>query len=202
MMPENSRPTYGNNGLIRSVGIFCASSSKVSKKYVDSAVQVARTVVDAGWTIVYGGGGTGLMGTVATAALNAGGRVVGIRPTFISDFEGDQLGLTEMIITKTMHERIALLFERSDAFIVLPGSCGTLDEVVQAITWKRLGLHNKAIAILNQDGYFDHLLAMFDRTVDEHFVDPAFRGLYEQLKSPDSIVDYLRSYEPPARMVV
>ncbi len=179
------------------IGIFCGSSAGADGKYTRAAEALAKRIVAAGWAITYGGGGVGLMGAVARTALAAGGRVIGIRPTFISDVEGDQMGLAELVVTQTMHERVHLIFEQSDAFVALPGSCGTLDEVVQAITWKRLALHDKAIAILNLDGYYDHLAAMFERMVDEAFVSPQYRELYRFCPSVEAVITYLQGYEPP-----
>ena len=184
---------------INSVAVFCGSSSQVNGKYLRAAGDLGRAFAGAGWTTVYGGGGVGLMGALAEATLNAKGTVVGVRPTFISDLEGDQMGLTEMIITQTMHERMAIIFDKSDAFVALPGSCGTLDEVMQAVTWKRLGLHNKAVVILDQDGYFRPLLDMFGQMVEQRFVVPAFRGLYAVRADVAGVIEYLHSYQPPAQ---
>ena len=188
--------------MIENVGVYCASSSRIDKKYVKVAQDMGRAIVNEGWNLVYGGGGTGLMGAVATGALETGGKVIGIRPKFISDLEGDQLGLAELIVTDTMHERINLLMQRSDAYVILPGSCGTLDEAVQAVTWKRLSLHNKAVVFLNQDGFFDPLLAMFEKTVEQHFIASEFRDLYHSCKTVSAVVDTLKNYKPPKPMFI
>ncbi|HRX85826.1 MAG TPA: TIGR00730 family Rossman fold protein [Phycisphaerae bacterium] len=182
---------------IRSVCVFCGSSEYVADKYHQAARDIARAIAQAGWTTVYGGGGVGLMGTLARTALEAGGTIVGVRPRFITDLEGDQLGLTELIATTTMHERIALLFERSDAFIALPGSCGTLDEVIQAITWKRLALHNKPVAILDLDGFYRPLAALFEHMITEGFIVPLYRNVSRFCPDVPAVMDYLNTYEPP-----
>lgn len=185
---------------IRSVCIFCGSSEYVADKYHRTARELADAIAGAGWQLVYGGGGVGLMGTVARAAIAAGGPTLGVRPRFITDLEGDQLGLTELIATTTMHERIALLFERSDAFVALPGSCGTLDEVIQAITWKRLALHNKPIAILNLDGFYDPLAQLFEHMINEGFIVPLYRNISRFCPDVPAVMDYFRTYEPPQPM--
>lgn len=184
---------------IRSVCVFCGSSNHVAAKYHQAAKDIANAIATAGWTTVYGGGGVGLMGEVARTVIAAGAPVIGVRPAFISDIEGDQMGLTELVITETMHERIALLFEKSDAFVALPGSCGTLDEVVQAITWKRLSLHKKPVALLDLDGFYQPLAEQFKRMVEEKFIDNAYHELYRLCPTVPSVIDYLRSYEPPAK---
>ena len=183
---------------VTNVGVFCGSSNNVDPKYLRSAAELGEAIVANGWTTIYGGGGCGLMGALAYAVLGAGGEIIGVRPGHISDIEADQAGLTELIMTTTMHERIAILFDRSDAFVILPGSCGTLDELMEAVTWKRLALHNKAIVILNQDGYFDPLLAMFERIVDERFVSPAFLELYTVCRDVPEIIEQLKTHRPVA----
>lgn len=185
---------------IRSVGVFCGSSNGAHEKYASVAAALGRSIAQAGWTTVYGGGGVGLMGVIATAALQSGGKVVGVRPRFITDLEGDQMGLTELIHTATMHERVALIFERSDAFVALPGSCGTLDEVVQAITWKRLALHDKPIALLDLDGFYQPLAAQFERMIAEGFIKPAYRELCRFCRSIDQVLAYFADYQPPQPM--
>lgn len=182
---------------IESVGVFCASSSDVDGQFTSAAHELGEAIVAAGWTTVYGGGGVGLMGELARTVLRRQGRIVGVRPTFISDIEGDQMGLTEMIITKTMHERIGIIFERSDAFVTLPGSCGTLDELIETITWKRLALHNKPVVVLNTAGYFDPLLDMFERMIALKFVSPRYRELYRVCATVPETIEYLRAYTPP-----
>jgi uncharacterized protein (TIGR00730 family) len=182
---------------IKSVGVFCASSNDVHDDYLSAAAELGRSLALAGWTTVYGGAGTGLMGALARGAMAEHGAVVGVRPTFISNLEGDQLGLDELIMTRTMHERVGIMFEKSDAFVTLAGACGTLDEVIQAVTWKRLGLHNKAVVVLNTNGYFDALFDMFRRMVEERFVGRAFLELYHVCDTVGDVMDYLRAYQPP-----
>jgi uncharacterized protein (TIGR00730 family) len=183
---------------ISHVGVFCGSSSDVDKKYLRTAAELGTALATNGWSTIYGGGGVGLMGALAYAVLESGGEIIGVRPHHISDIEADQAGLSELIMTDTMHERIALIFARSDAFIALPGACGTLDELMQAVTWKRLALHNKPVIILNQDGFFDALLSMFAHMVNQRFVRPAFLELYSVCCDVPETVERLRSHRPVA----
>lgn len=183
---------------INSVGVFCASSPRVDGAYTDAAVELGRAIAAEGWTTVYGGGGVGLMGALAKAVLAAGGPIVGVRPKFISAVEADQAGLTELIFTETMHERVRIILDRSDAFVALPGACGTLDELLQAVTWKRLALHNKPVVILNLEGYFDPLLEMFTRMVELRFVSPVFLDLFEVHSTVSEAIRGLRDHTPTA----
>lgn len=185
---------------IRSVAVFCGSSNGTHHKYARVAADLGRRIAGAGWTMVYGGGGVGLMGKVAGAGLAAGGKVVGVRPHFITDLEGDQMGLSELIHVETMHERVALIFEKSDAFVALPGSCGTLDEVVQAITWKRLSRHDKPIAILNLDGFYRPLAAQFETMIEQGFIDGAYREVSRFCNTVDEVFAYFADYVPPKPM--
>lgn len=186
----------------KNVAVFCASSDQVDAAYLDEATRLGHLLADCGWTTVYGGGGTGLMGALARAVLEKKGRIIGVRPTFISDFEGDQLGLDELIQTRDMHERVGLIFEKSDAFVVLPGSCGTLDELMQTVTWKRLGLHNKPVAIINTHAYFDPVLNMFRRMTDRRFVTEKFHDLYEVYPNAASAVAAIANHQPQPAAVL
>jgi uncharacterized protein (TIGR00730 family) len=129
-----------------------------------------------GGALVYGGGNVGLMGAVADAVLSAGGEVVGVIPQVLVDMEVAHRGLTELRIVESMHHRKALMAELADAFIALPGGIGTLEELAEILTWAQLGLHSKPIALLNLDGYYDHLLRFIDHAVAERFVSPADRA--------------------------
>ena len=182
---------------IKNIAVYCASSPHVDGDYVRAAGDLGRALASAGWTTVYGGGALGLMGALADAVLGAGGRIIGVRPRFINKIEPDRKGLTEIVFTETMHQRLGVLMDRSDAFVALPGSCGTLHEVIEAITWKRLGLHNKPVILLNHGGFYDPLVRMFEHMISQRFVSPAFAELYHVCADAVSVVRYLRAYEPP-----
>lgn len=127
--------------------------------------------------IVYGGGGIGLMGILADAALASGGNVIGVIPRALADREVAHKGLTRLHVVETMHERKALMAELSDAFIALPGGFGTLEEFCEVLTWAQLGIHRKPLGLLNIERYYDHLLRMFDHAVTQRFVRPETRAL-------------------------
>lgn len=161
-----------------SVCVFCGSKSGHDSAHADLADALGKGIVEAGGELVYGGGGIGLMGRVADAVTDAGGRVVAIIPKFLDDFEVGRRDSDEFIITESMHERKALMADRADAFVVLPGGLGTLDETFEIITWKQLGLHDKPIIILNEGGYWDGLIDLIDRTIAGGFVAEKHRDLF------------------------
>lgn len=138
---------------------------------------VGQTLARRGVEVVYGGGQVGLMGVVAAAALAAGGRVVGVIPERLLEREVAHLGLTQLYVTRTMHERKARMMELADAFVALPGGIGTLDELFEIWTWRQLGYHAKPVGLLNVAGYYDGLLAFLDRAVEEGFLTPDCRAL-------------------------
>ncbi|HEY1464504.1 MAG TPA: TIGR00730 family Rossman fold protein, partial [Terriglobales bacterium] len=152
------------------VGVFCGSSSGIRPQYSQTADAVGRILAEQRLTLVYGGGKVGLMGTLANAALAAGGEVIGVIPHALMLKEVGHTGLTKLRIANTMHERKALMAELSDAFIALPGGYGTLDEFCEILTWAQLGLHNKPCGILNVNGYYDPLLELFQKSVAEGFL--------------------------------
>lgn len=155
---------------MKKVCIFCASSSLVPQTYIDEAHSVARLLVQNGCSIVYGGGSLGLMGAVADEALRLGGEVIGVIPDFMVDVEWQHKGVADMRRTQTMSERKQMMIEISDAILVLPGSTGTMDELFEAVSDKKLGLHGKPIVLLNTLGFYDHTLAQMQRMVDEQFM--------------------------------
>jgi len=167
--------------LPSSICVYCASSADVAQPYKDAAVELGRAAAERGIEIVYGGGRVGLMGLLADAALAADGRVTGIIPGHIVDMEVAHQTLSELIVVRTMHERKMMMFDRSDAFVILPGGTGTLDELLEILTWKQLGLHNKPIILANIGGYWDRLLAMLRHGVEEGFIRPQHAGLLHEV---------------------
>jgi uncharacterized protein (TIGR00730 family) len=153
---------------------------------------LARCLVGEGIGIVYGGGNVGLMGVLADAALAEGGEVVGVIPRMLVDKEIAHRGLTELRVVGSMHERKALMADLSDAFIAAPGGYGTLDEFCEILTWTQLGLQRKPIGMLNVDGYFDRLLALFDHAVTEQFVKPMHRDMIVTDDTPQSLIARMR----------
>lgn len=143
---------------IEFVCVYCGSSNRVDQLYKDAAVALGKDIAAQGWGVVYGGGRVGLMGLVADAALGAGAHVVGIIPKHIQSREIEHTDLTELHVVDSMHTRKRMMVERSDAFVVLPGGLGTLDEFFELLTWKQLGLHDKPIVLVNINGYWTKLL--------------------------------------------
>jgi uncharacterized protein (TIGR00730 family) len=153
--------------------VYCGSRFGDSAAFADSARQIGRLIGAAGETLVYGGGRVGLMGAVADATLAAGGHVVGVIPQALYDREVAHLGLTEQHVVQTMHERKQLMATRADAFISLPGGIGTLEELYEVWSWQQLGYHDKPVALLNVEGYYDALLAFMRVTFERGFVSAA-----------------------------
>lgn len=161
----------------KSIAVFCASASGSKPAYLETARDLGSAIAERGYGLVYGGATVGTMGAIADAALAAGGRVVGVIPGVIIDLEIAHRDLTELHIVGTMHERKALMAERSDAFVALPGGYGTLDEFVEILTWAQLRIHNKPCVMVNVGGYYDPLLEFFDRAVEEGMLKPQNRSL-------------------------
>lgn len=181
---------------IQSVCVYCASSSQCEAFYFDETKRLGVALARNGFTVVYGGGGAGLMGTLADAALEAGGEVVGVLPHFMKEVEWGHNGLTSMRFVDDMHERKRIMIESSDALIALPGGCGTLEELLEAITWKRLGLHTNPIIIVNARGFFDPLVAQLERCIEERFMLPKHRNMWTVVASVDEVLQALQTAAP------
>lgn len=155
-----------------SLCVYCGSRFGTDPAYRSTAAAFGGTLAARGIELVYGGGGVGLMGTVANAALAAGGRVIGIIPRFLLEREAGHPNLTETVVVETMHERKLRMFERADAFVILPGGIGTLEELFEILSWRTLGLHDKPIVVVDTNGYWQPLAGLLDRVVDHKFADP------------------------------
>ena len=182
---------------IRNICVFCGSGPGRNPAYEAAANVLGRAMAAAGIGLVYGGGSLGLMGVVARSVLGAGGRVTGIIPSFLSDREMMLRDVDELIVTEDMHQRKRLMFDRSDAFVALPGGFGTYEEILEIITWGQLGLHRKPIGLLNLKGYYQPLLAQVDRGVEEGFIKPSYRQLLVSADKPAALLEALAGYEPP-----
>ena len=187
----------GLRPMAKRICVFCGSSSGVRESYAQAARTLARHLVSLGIGIVYGGGKVGLMGTLADAALEAGGEVIGVIPESLVAKEVGHGGVSELRVVGSMHERKALMAELSDAFIALPGGYGTFEEFCEVLTWTQLGLHRKPCGVLNVERYYDPLLALFDHAVAEQFVKPAHRGIVIADDNVESLVARLLEYKPP-----
>jgi uncharacterized protein (TIGR00730 family) len=177
--------------MMQRVCVFCGSSPGARPAYAAAAVSLAEYLVAKDLAIVYGGGNVGLMGILADAARAAGGDVIGVIPRSLKEKEVAHLGLADLRIVNSMHERKALMADLSDAFIALPGGYGTFDEFCEILTWTQLGLQNKPCGILNVEGYYDRLLQMFDHAVAEQFVKPEHRQMVLSGSDPGWLVDCL-----------
>lgn len=155
---------------MQSIAVFCGSSPGLNPIYTAATKQLGETMAEQGITLVYGAGNVGLMGVVADAALSKNGKVIGTIPQFLVDKEVAHYGISELIITETMHERKQKMVDVAAGIIVLPGGIGTLDEFFEMFTWQQLGLHDKPIGILNVNGYYDHILAHIQHMVKEGFL--------------------------------
>ena len=163
---------------MKSLCVYCASSDRLEPKYYAAADEVGREMARREWTLVYGGGKTGLMGTVARGVKTGGGRVVGIIPEFMKARELEFTEADELISVLTMRERKMLMETRADAFLALPGGWGTLEELLEILTLAHLEVLRKPVVILNQDGFYDDLLRLCDRIVAEKFMHATIRGKY------------------------
>lgn len=171
------------------VCVYCGSQTGRDPRFAEAAAAVGRGIARRGLALVYGGGSVGLMGVVANAALAAGGRVVGVIPEFLATRELLHASLTETVRVASMHERKRAMFERSGAFLALPGGFGTLDETLEMITWRQLGRHERPIVLLNTAGFFEALIAHFERSIAQGFVRPELRALYAVAGEPEQALE-------------
>jgi uncharacterized protein (TIGR00730 family) len=182
---------------LRRICVFCGASPGVAPGYVELARSVGRELAERGIGVVYGGGRVGLMGSIADAALDAGGEVIGVIPQGLVDRELAHPGLTELHIVGTLHERKALMAELSDAFIALPGGLGTLEELAEVASWAQLQLHAKPVGLLEIDGFWTSLRGWLDHAVAEGFVLPSHRGLFLEAADLPALLAVFASWSPP-----
>ena len=176
---------------IKSVCVYCASSTKIDEAYFEAAKQLGELLAEKNIRIINGAGCQGLMAAVSDSALEAGGKVTGVIPHFMVEQGWNHTGLTQTIETETMHERKNLMAEMSDAVITLPGGCGTLEELLEIITWKQLGLYLKPIVILNINGYCNSLIEMLEKAIEQNFMRPEHEKLWEMANTPEEAVELL-----------
>lgn len=184
---------------MKSVCVFCGSATGQNPVHAAAAHELGLELARRDLTLVYGGGRIGLMGTVATAVTQAGGRVVGVIPHSLAQKEIAFADATELIVVNTMHERKALMADRADAFLALPGGFGTLDELFEILTWAQLGIHAKPIGLANVADFYAPLLAWLDTAVDAGFLKPKHRDLLIVRNAAGELLDALRDWMPPER---
>jgi len=180
------------------VCVFCGSSAGVRPEYAQAAAATGELIASRRLGVVYGGGRVGLMGVLADAAIRVGGRVTGVITQALQDREVAHDGLTELHVVRTMHDRKAMMARLSDAFLVLPGGIGTMEEFFEVWTWGQLGEHAKPCGLVNAAGYFDGLIGFLDRIVTEGFLKPKHRAMLIVGESPAQVLDAFARYEPPS----
>ena len=177
--------------MIQTICIYCASSTQIDPVYFDHARLLGRQLAEAHIRIVNGAGNIGLMGAVSDAALEAGGEVTGVIPRFMVEQGWNHTGLTETIVVNDMHERKQTMARLSDAVIALPGGYGTLEELLEIITWKQLGIYLNPIIILNTDGFYAPLLNMMRQTAEKHFMRPEHLSIWKVASTPAEAIELL-----------
>lgn len=181
-MPPAIQPFDG-----KSVCLFCGSSDRSDPIYTAAARDFGEQAAQAGWRLVYGGGGVGLMGAAARAAHEAGGRVLGVMPGFLRSRERlyDEV---ETLVVTSMHERKTIMYDQSDAFVVAPGGVGTLEEVIEVLSWKRLDLHSKPVIFLNLNGFWDSLLTVLEHSISEGMTPESFREAWSVVATVEQAI--------------
>jgi uncharacterized protein (TIGR00730 family) len=183
---------------MKRVCVFCGSSTGIRAEYTEAAAMTGEWIAHRGLELVYGGGHVGLMGVVADAALQAGGPVIGVITQALQDREVAHEGLTELHVVRTMHERKARMASLSDAFLVLPGGIGTLEEFFEIWTWGQLGEHTKPVGLVNAGGYYDGLISFLDTMRAERFLKDKHREMLIVGNKPAAVLDAFVGYKPPA----
>lgn len=174
---------------MKTICVYCASSTQIKKDYFNATAKLGKIFAKAGCQVVFGGGSSGLMAKLADSVLASNGIITGIIPQFMCDEDWHHKDLTELIVVETMHERKALMAKMADAIVALPGGCGTLEELLEAITWKQLGILSVPIVILNTNGYYDAMIEMLHRAVDEKFMRDVHKNMWVVVDSPDEVLD-------------
>jgi len=173
---------------IKAVCVFCGARNDVPQTHLDIGKTFGTMLAARGIRLVYGGGDCGVMGAVANAVLKNKGQVTGVFPRSLKDLESEHASLSEIIMVESMHERKRIMFERSDAIVVLPGGFGTMDEMFEIITWKQLRFHEKPVVILNHKGYWDPLVTLMENIIKTGFAREETRQLYDIVDSPEAVL--------------
>lgn len=182
---------------MRRICVYCGSNSGNRPVYADAARELADVLVRHNLEVVYGGADKGIMGVIANAVLKQGGKVHGVIPQNLCDKEAAHQNLTQLHVVANMHERKAVMAELSDGFIAMPGGYGTLEEIIEIITWGQLRFHNKPCGLLNIDGYFDHLIAYLDHATEQGFLRPENRRMLLCDESAAGLVQQFERYSAP-----
>lgn len=180
--------------MIQRIAVYCSASDGVPEVYNAAAYHMGGLLAQAGIEVVYGDGGIGLMRHLADGVLDAGGRITGVIPQFMVEQGWNNPRSTRTIVTKSMHERKAVITDMVDAMVALPGGVGTMEELFECLTWKQLGLHGKPVVILNTDGYFDNIVAALDKMVSERFMQPIHRNdMFSVVSTPEEVLPAIQA---------
>lgn len=183
--------------MLHRICVYCGSSPGRKREYIEGAAKLGRIFVQRDIELVYGGASVGMMGALADAVLQNGGKVTGIIPEDLMRKEVAHDKLTNLQVVSSMHERKAAMADISDGFIALPGGLGTMEELFEMLTWAQLGFHRKPIGMLNICGYYNYLSTFLDHTVEEQFVKKDHRSILMVKKDPEELLDYFNEYESP-----
>ncbi|MCB0327968.1 MAG: TIGR00730 family Rossman fold protein [Bdellovibrionales bacterium] len=182
---------------MKSICVFCGSNLGNSVHFSEGARALGKRLAEEGITLIYGGANIGLMGTIADAALKSGGRVIGVLPRFLQDKEIAHAGLSELILCETMHERKTRMFELAQGFIAMPGGFGTLEEIIEILTWQQLGLHKYPVGFLNIDGFFHSLQNFFDQMENVSLLKPENKKMALFADTVEGLLQSMKSYRAP-----
>jgi hypothetical protein len=182
--------------IINNICVYCGSSAGTNPKYREGAIALGEAMVERNIGLVYGGGSVGLMGIIADSMMEMGGNVIGVIPEVLNRRERINDKITETHIVANMHERKAMMAERADGFIAMPGGFGTFEELMEAITWLQLGIHGKPVAVFNVAGFYDPLLEMIERAADHEFIRETNRQMLIVGDTPESILDQFAAFDP------
>lgn len=183
---------------MKKICVFCGSSPGTLREYALGAEKLGQVLLKRGIGLVFGGARFGLMGRLADTVLAGGGEVTGVMPSLLVDREVAHPGLSELLVVDSMHDRKALMAELSDAFVALPGGLGTIEELLEMLTWVQLDIHHKPCGILNIEGYFNHLLAFLDVAAQRQFLTDHHRSLLLDSDEPETLLDLLQDFSSPA----
>jgi len=181
---------------MKSICVYCGSSSGASPVYADAARQLARAMVEHDISLVYGGGNVGLMGVIASEVMALGGQATGVIPEALMNKELGHHGLTRLHVVKDMHERKAMMAELVDGFVAMPGGLGTLEELFEVLTWAQLGFHFKPVSLYNIDGFYDNLISFVDHLVSQGFVRADQSGLMMHEADPTALIRRFQNFQP------
>ncbi len=182
--------------MIKSICVFCGSSPGFSPIYKDAAKELGRDIAARGWTLIYGGGNVGLMGLVADAVMETGGKVIGVIPEALLARELGHRGITDLRVVDTMHERKAMMADLADAFIALPGGIGTFEEFFEILTWAQLGIHSKPCGMINTNGYYQPVLDLLANAVQEGFMRKEHQELVLSAETARELLEKIVAYKP------